>query len=453
MRPLRTGGLPLTLRVAALAGGAIAVLSLAAALAAFLVVRSSLYTDLRRALRDDAATVADLYREGGQGSARTRVSGPTGGVIVQVYDPVGTLLVASKSTFERAQTAIPPSDVVSAAHGGLIWSGQLGGRPMLAALAPFDVGVVAVLADTGYVGSALTRLARSLLVTAVLLVIVSFFVGYAVAAAALRPITRLAHMATGLGPERLEPIPYDGPGDEVGRLTQALNGLLARLSDAMDAQRAFLAETSHELRTPLTSLQGFLERATRHAGPAAKRDLQDARRVSAGMNRLVEDLLQLSRGELVREIAPHLLDPYVDVLTPVTEEFPGVRLEGEPGALLVGDPDRLRQLVRNLVANAVRAAGAGEAVRVALATDGECARLCVRDDGPGIAPDVLPHIFEKFYKGAGGGAGLGLAIARQIARHHGGDIEVLSAPGTTEFTVTLPLVDAGEDDDEGWAGE
>ncbi len=440
MVPVRTGGLPLTWRVAALATLAIAVLSVVAAIAAFLVVRSSLHGDLRRALREDAATVAGLYREGGQGSARTRVTGPTGGVVVQVYDPAGSLLVASKPAFETAQAAIPPSDVVQASNGTLLWTGTLAGSPMEAALAPFDVGVVAVLADTSYIGSALRQLGRALLWTALGLVLLSAAVGYAVANAAMRPISRLAQLASDLGPERLEPIPYDGPGDEVGRLTQVLNGLLVRLGDALEAQRAFLAETSHELRTPLTSLQGFLDRAARRAGEEAQVDLRDARRVSGTMARLVEDLLQLSRGELVRDLEPHLVDPYQDVLVPVADEFPGVRVDGAEGTLLLGDPERLRQLVRNLTANAVRAGGGAHGVQLThVPGDGESV-LRVEDDGPGIRAELLPHIFEKFYKGAGGGAGLGLAIARQIAKQHGGDVTVQSRPGYTVFEVRLPAL-------------
>lgn len=461
-RPLSTGGLPLTWRVAVLASVAIAMLSLVGSVAAYLVVRNGLHEDLRRSLRDDASTVAALYREGGQGSATTRVTGPTGGVVVQVYDPLGRLLVASKPEFERAQSAIPPSDVVGATQGTLQWRGLLNGRPMEASMAPFDVGVVAVLADPAYIDSALQRLARALLITALALVPASAAFGYAVAASALRPLTRLAQMAAALGPDHLDAIPYDGPRDEVGRLTRSLNALLARLRTSRDAQRSFLAETSHELRTPLTSLQGFLDRAARRVTGDARGDLQDARRVSAGMARLVEDLLQLSRGELVRELEPHLLDPLADVLRPVAEEFPGVEVAGQAGALIVGDPDRLRQLVRNLTANAVRATGGGagvrggsragagaeSAARVVLSAeqDGSSVRLRVSDDGPGIPAELLDHIFDKFYKGAGGGAGLGLAIARQIARHHGGELSVESAPGRTVFEVRLPSVDEGDED-------
>lgn len=445
-RPLRTGGLPLTWRVAGLASLAIALLSLVAAGAAYVVVRNGLYQDLRRSLREDAISVATLYRDGGQGSASTRVTGPTGGVVVQVYDPKGALLVASKPDFERAQAAIPPSDVVSANLGTLHWRGSLNGKPMEASMAPFDLGIVAVLADPAYIGSVLQRLARALLYTGLALVPLSAAFGYGVAASALRPLTRLAQMAAALGPEHLDPIPYGGPRDEVGRLTRSLNELLSRLRASRDAQRSFLAETSHELRTPLTSLQGFLDRAARRAPVDGRGDLEDARRITAGMARLVEDLLQLSRGELVKELEPHLVAPLSDVLRPVAEEFPGVAVEGDAGALLVGDPDRLRQLVRNLAANAVRAAGGSAGVVLSVEQDPGSVVLRVTDEGPGIAPELLEHIFDKFYKGAGGGAGLGLAIARQVARHHGGELSVESRPGHTVFEVRLPSADAEDDD-------
>src|SRR5690606_9306098 len=139
----------------------------------------------------------------------------------------------------------------------------------------------------------LTRLSRTLLPVLLVLIVLSLLVGYLVAGASLRPITRLARRASLLGPERLEPLEYEGPHDEVAELTETLNELLVGLSEARDAQRVFLAETSHELRTPLTSLRGFLDRAARKSGPAAVEDLQDAQRVSLTMTRLVEDLLQL----------------------------------------------------------------------------------------------------------------------------------------------------------------
>jgi signal transduction histidine kinase len=434
----------LTWRVALLTAAAVAVLSALTMLIAYQVVRSGLYEELRRTIKQDAATVAALYSTG-EGSA-SGLGGPTGGVVLQIYDAAGRLLAASVPEFESATAALPPSDVMGAALVPLSWNGMVAGRQMEAALAPFELGVVAVLIDPSYIGPVLAEVSRTLFVAAILVVGLSLFVGYAVSAAALRPISRLARLAATLGPEDLEPIRYDGPLDEVGRLTFALNGLLGRLREALDAQRVFLAETSHELRTPLTSMRGFLDRAVRRAQPQNRDDLLDAQRVTGTMARLVEDLLQLSRGQLVVEEGLHLVDVALDVLKPISDEFPGVRVEGEGGVLVLGDPVRLNQAVRNLTANAVRAAGRPGGVLLRLVQLPGEAVVTVEDDGGGIPEEMLPHIFDKFYKGAGGGSGLGLAIARQIAEHHHGVLSVKSQPGETVFEMRLPLIEAVDEE-------
>jgi signal transduction histidine kinase len=433
-------GLPLKWRVAALTALAIALLGAVSATTAFWVVRASLRGDLQRGLRADARLVADLYLRGVQGEASGGLSGPTGGVIVQLYTAQGGLLVASQASFEGPEAALPPRAVAAASDVPRDWSGPLAGRQVQVALAPFDLGVVAVVADTGFIGEALARLGRALLLTAVLTVLLGAALGYLLAAAAILPITALAARASALGPDRLDAIPTAGPDDEVGQLARVLNDLIARLKASMDAQRTFLAETSHELRTPLTGLRGFIDRAYRKASPEVRRDLQDARRISGSMSRLVEDLLQLSRGQLVEDLAPHLVDPCRDVLRPVAEEFPGVMLVGSNGTLILGDPERLRQLVRNLTANAVRITGDPGAVTLGLERVEEEVIMTVHDTGPGIPQEILPRIFDKFYKGAGGGSGLGLAIAKQIAEQHGGSLAVESVPGDTLFRLRLPAV-------------
>ncbi len=452
------GGIPLRWRIAILSSLAVALLSIIAALIAFAVVRSSLTGDLQRSLREDVARVARDYggdletpdTESEGESAQTQddttlqlpPTGPTGGVTIQLYNAAGTFIAASDDDvqdYENGNNLIPQETVVTATEDILDWRGTLGSGPVRAALAPVSFGVVAVISPSTYIGTALNQLARALAITGTALILLSSLIGYLVAAAAMRPITQLANLAAQLDPEHLAPIDYRGPKDEVGQLNYVLNDLILRLRASVDAQRSFLAETSHELRTPLTSLQGFLDRAVRRAPPEVRSDLEDVRRIARTMSRLVADILQLSRGQLVREYVPHLLDPYTDILQPVAEEFPGVRLDAQPGALLLGDPERLRQLLRNLTANAVRAAGSPEKVVLALTQSDNSLVLSVYDSGPGIPPDILPHIFDKFYKGAGGGAGLGLAIAKQIAEVHQGDIEVESVYGqSTTFRVTLP---------------
>lgn len=463
-------GLALRWRIAVLSSLAIALLSIVASVTAFWVVRSSLIGDLQRALREDASRVASLYQGAPQSDAEGQSDdqaqptpegeappqdnaptelpkGPTGGVIVQLYDPQGRLFAASSEAFETTPIAAP--EVVSAAKERVRnWSGELAGRFFRAAIAPYDSGFVVVLASTGYIGAALRQISKALVLTALVLVLLSGAIGYLVAAAAMRPISQLASAAARLDPNTLHPIDYVGPKDEVGQLSTVLNELIVRLKASMDAQRTFLAETSHELRTPLTSLQGFLDRAVRRGDPTVRRELLDARRIARTMSRLVEDLLQLSRGELVREMVPHLLDPYSDILQPVSEEFPGVALEGEAGEILLGDPERLRQLIRNLTANAVRATGDPAKVSLRLEQADDELILQVSDQGPGIPAEALPNIFDKFYKGAGGGAGLGLAIAKQIADMHNGHLSVDSKGGEgTTFTLRLPRLaeDLSED--------
>ena len=444
--PARRRGWPLTWRGAVLAAIAMAALTVLAAITTFAVVRESLRESLYVALAADAARVAALYTTGATGSARDLLQGPTGAVTVQLYDPLGELLVASQPRFMEAAAAIPRDAVLLARSVPASWRGELVGTPVQAALTPFEFGMVAVVGDATFIGAALARLTRDLALAAVALVAVSAVAGWAVAAAIVEPVRRLARAAQRLDPERLEPIPDSGTRDEVGRLTEVLNALLERLRSAMGAQRAFLAETSHELRTPLTSLQGFLERASRRAQPEVRRDLDDARRVAAGMSRLVADLLQLSRGEVVREVDPFLVDPVADVLTPVAEEWPGIRVDGLAGASTVlGDPARLRQLVRNLTANAVRAAGEAGVVLRARA-DGEDVVLEVHDEGPGVPEELRAKVFEKFWTSGGGGAGLGLAIARQIAEAHGSALTLESRPGATTFAVRLPRMELGDDD-------
>lgn len=445
--PARRRGWPLTWRGAVLAAMAMGALTVLAAITTFVVVRASLRASLDAALAADAHQVAALYARGAAGSARDLLQGPTGGVAVQLYDPLGELLVASQPRFMDAAAAIPREAVLLAREVPARWRGELVGTPVQAALTPFEFGMVAVVGDAAFIGEALARLTRDLALAALALVAVSAVAGWGVAAAVVEPVRRLARAAQRLDPERLEPIPDSGTRDEVGRLTEVLNALLERLRGAMGAQRTFLAETSHELRTPLTSLQGFLERASRRAQPDVQRDLDDARRVAAGMSRLVTDLLQLSRGEVVREVDPFLVDPVADVLEPVAEEWPGVRVEGAAGATTVlGDPSRLRQLVRNLTANAVRAAGEAAVVLRARA-DGDDVVLEVHDAGPGVPEELRAKVFEKFWTSGGGGAGLGLAIARQIAEAHGSALTLESRPGATTFSVRLPRMELEAEDE------
>jgi two-component system, OmpR family, sensor kinase len=440
-------------RITILTALAIALLSLITAAIAFIVTGASLRSDLQEDLRADALRIAERYTGKPFVEVLTPLAAPAGGVVIQLYDNAGYLFAANNSDFEptlAGNTSVPPEKIVSFLESGELvkdWRGELAGRPVQMALASVGWAVIAVFVPTEYISEASNSLARSLLFTAIGVTVASGIIAYLLSRAAMRPITQLATRAAQLNPEKLTAIDYQGPNDEVGQLTNVLNNLIVRLRGSMDAQRSFLAETSHELRTPLTSLQGFLERASRRheSGQNINLDLDDAKRISQTMSRLVADLLQLSRGELVQELEPHLIDPYTDILQPVSTEFSGVRLSGEEGETLVGDPERLKQLVRNLVANAVRATTDASKVELRLRSEQDAVHLEVIDTGPGIPAEMLPHIFDKFYKGAGGGAGLGLAIAKQIAEVHQGTLTVQSKVGQgSTFRLTLPVLGGEE---------
>ncbi|MCP2013709.1 signal transduction histidine kinase [Deinococcus sp. HSC-46F16] len=239
--------------------------------------------------------------------------------------------------------------------------------------------------------------------------------------------------------------------DEVERLRAIAEGQRQRLEtqakqleEALNLQKTFLAETSHELRTPLTALLGYLRRAEREAG--GSQTLQDAQRVAENMTRLVNDLLQLSRGELVQGIEMHFVN-LGNLVRQVGRDY-GVRAEA-PDLEIVGDPGRLTQVFVNLVSNAIRVCGTPDLVHME-AEQGRGGQVCVRviDHGPGIPDNVKPRIFDKFYRGKeAGSTGLGLTIAQQVVNSHGGRIEVQDTPGGgATFVVCLPPPEEDEDD-------
>ncbi|WP_051935389.1 hybrid sensor histidine kinase/response regulator [Deinococcus sp. YIM 77859] len=224
---------------------------------------------------------------------------------------------------------------------------------------------------------------------------------------------------------------------------QRLEVQAEQLEEALKLQKTFLAETSHELRTPLTALLGYLRRAEREVG--GSQTLQDAQRVAENMTRLVNDLLQLSRGELVQGIEMHFVN-LGNIVRQVGRDY-GVQADA-PDLEIIGDPGRLTQVFVNLVSNAIRVCGTPDLVRLSVTQEDGRACATVVDRGPGIPDHVKPRIFDKFYRGKeAGSTGLGLTIAQQVVHSHGGTIEVLDTPGGgATFRVCLPLPDEDEED-------
>ncbi|MDP9365073.1 MAG: HAMP domain-containing histidine kinase [Chloroflexota bacterium] len=292
--------------------------------------------------------------------------------------------------------------------------------------------------------------------------------GWLLADRALRPVDRItaaaASIADGDGTASSLGTRLDVPdtGDELARLSGTFNAMLDRLQAAFVAQQRFVADASHELRTPLTAIRGNLDVLARQvaalrAANGLSGDLDaavaDMKRESARMGRLLEDLLLLARSDAPEGVSLNARPVRLDDVARAAVRTAAPLAAGQvlevdaPEAVTVsGDPDRLLQLLLILLENALRHTPTGSRVAVEIAppADGEV-HVAIRDEGEGIAPEHLPHLFERFYRADGargratGGTGLGLAIADTIVRAHGGRIGVESAPGQgSTFTVTLP---------------
>lgn len=249
------------------------------------------------------------------------------------------------------------------------------------------------------------------------------------------------------------------PDTEVGRVGDAVNVLLAHVERALDERHAseqrvrrFLADASHELRTPLTTIAGYTElvRRTGSDDPAVlRRAVEKVEAEAERMAQLVTDLLLLAR----LDSGPSVEVEPVDLTRLVMEAVADRRvldadrrwrldLPDEP-VEVEGDALRLHQLVTNLLTNATRHTPEGTAITVGLARTRSTVQLTVHDDGPGVDPQLLPHVFDRFARGdssrtrTSGGAGLGTAIVQAIAEAHGGSAEVRSAPGDTTFLVSF----------------
>jgi heavy metal sensor kinase len=290
----------------------------------------------------------------------------------------------------------------------------------------------------------------------IVLFFASLVVGWVIAGRVLAPIGRITSVAREIQATDLSRrIRLQGPDDELKQLADTFDAMLARLDAAFSAQQRFLADASHELRNPLAIIRTNADIALSDPDPHPE-DLREAmmvvKRASDRMARLVDDLLALARRE-----APTLANEPVDLgraVTEASEEFlapaeaRGIVLDRAiaPGIVVMGDQDALKRAVANLVENAVRLAPADSRIRLAVGSERGQAWVAVSDEGPGIATEDQPKVFERFWRAdrarsrADGGTGLGLSIVRQIAQTHGGDVQLQSKLGVgSTFTIWLPV--------------
>ncbi len=301
-------------------------------------------------------------------------------------------------------------------------------------------------------------------------ILVAGAVGAATIRRTMQPLDRLAATAT-----RVSELPLDrgevalservpeadtDPNTEVGKVGSALNRMLQHVANALTARHAsenrvrqFVADASHELRTPLAAIRGYAE-LTRRGGEQVPPDVAFAMsRVeseSRRMTTLVEDLLLLARLDSGRPVVHEWADLCRLVADAVADAHVAgpdhkwlMDVPGEPIGVL-GDAGQLHQVVINVLANARTHTPPGTTVTTTLSTSDGIVRLRVADDGPGIPPEILPDIFERFARGdnsrsrAAGSTGLGLAIVAAVVAAHGGRVGVQSRPGRTEFEITFP---------------
>ena len=276
---------------------------------------------------------------------------------------------------------------------------------------------------------------------------------------AVKPLQKVVDVAAEIQASDLtRRIGARGEPAEVQKLADTFDAMIERLDLAFQEQRNFVMDVSHELRTPLTVLKGNID--VMLMDPALEAESREQYERMSGevarLIRLTSNLLYLASADAGRE--PEKKPVEIDVVClEVVRQSRDLRhdvkvsLGNEDQVIVIGDRDKLKQMVINLVENAIKYTPSGGEVSLSLHKNGATAELSVTDTGPGISPEMLPHIFQRFYRGEHrglmGGTGLGLAIADSIARSHGGEISVDSKPGKgSVFAVTLPVAVTGSAD-------
>ncbi len=274
---------------------------------------------------------------------------------------------------------------------------------------------------------------------------------------AMAPVTDLTRAASGIHEGNLQTqIPRSGSGDELDRLTQVFNAMTARLDNSFSRIREFTLHASHELKTPLTVMRGEVETALQEETiPMERERLQSQLDEIQRLTSIVDGLTLLTKadaGQISLKREPVRLDELVrDCFADAQILAQPMKVSVELGACgeisISGDRHRLRQLLLNLTDNAAKYNQPNGRVSIALEHAGERAEIRIANTGPGIAPEIQPRVFDRFFRGdpshnsAVEGCGLGLSIAQWIVTAHGGTIEVASEPGKlTTVTVHLPVL-------------
>jgi signal transduction histidine kinase len=437
----------LPIRVRLTLAFAVAMAAVLTAMGAFVYVRvgNALLASVDQSLTAQARETVGHVRDG-RGLGDPDVAGGT--TLAQVVAPDGTV--------ERSRPAglpllVPRTDLASAATRRNISLAKPAGDWRTYAVRANGATVV-VARSLEPREESLHRLFRELLFASPLALLLASLAGYGLAAAALRPVEAMRRRAAAVSATEPGRLPVPPARDEIARLAETLNDMLARLEAAFEHERRFVADASHELRTPLAMLRTELELALRR--PRSQEELQDAIRSAAQetnrLSQLAEDLLLIARADQGGLPIRRSSVEADELLDAVAARF--ARRAGEhelevrrSRAALDADPARVEQALANLVENAL-SHGSGPIDLYAVERD-DVVELHVADSGAGFPDGFIPRAFERFSRGddarSGGGSGLGLSIVALIAQAHGGAAHVANRPGGgADVWIELPRAPA-----------
>jgi heavy metal sensor kinase len=383
------------------------------------------------------------------------------GNFIRVTNSDGAVIYVSgppkDDSLQPAQVPLPPR---GSQNNGTRIVHVPGGKALLIETLSFDgLGSSRFLVESGIpysrIGNVLNGLLRMLAVYLPLIVSLAGFGGYWLMRRSLRPVDEITTRAEGITSTNLsERLPVIKTGDEIERLSTALNRMIARLEDAFQHINRFSADASHELRTPLTILQLELEDIVQNPtlGPEIADRIGSALEETQRLSRIVESLLTISKldaGEVKMEkevinLAELAKSTTEQMKLLAEEKLLTTNCTFDPGVYILGDAARFKQVIVNLIANAIKYTPVGGEIGVSVRSQHGKALLEVFDNGVGIPSNAILHIFERFYRADkarsrdSGGVGLGLAIVKAICSAHGAEVKVSSQEGKgSRFSVEM----------------
>jgi heavy metal sensor kinase len=380
-------------------------------------------------------------------------------ILVQIFDVNGRLIVSSKNIPE---IRVPSTKAGNKPQVATISNISIENKPLLLRILTLPVienGKVAYIVQVGSPLNQITQpLNRLRVILFLILPLTVFFTGMLgafLARITLRPIDQMVRTIRQISEENLKlRVQIPDTKDEISRLADTFNEMLAKLDYAFSSQKQFIQDASHELRTPLTILKGELEvilkkmRSPEEYKDVLSSSLQEINRLS----RLIEDLLALSRfdSKVMKldtrklELGAVVQGVLEDLEVLASQKRVAIESAVEAGIFVEADEKHIRRALLNILDNAIKYTPSLGRITLRLAKEGQQAKVSLTDTGPGIAPQELSHIFDRFYRvdkaHSSSGFGLGLSITKSVVEAHHGKIEAESQPGQgTTFSIFLPL--------------